>query len=230
MAVTSAVPTSVCAEALTAHVHGVRMNHKSFAKSAVLLVGLIGSIATNAHSQVAFWRVQDIKFVYNGHTSLYGCVELRHKVFTVLAELGAHVSTSIEMMSCHIARSELPLQLATFQLRVVSPALATNEIKNESRNLESRRVLLGKIGASVEEGEAFPADWRELDIARMRAAKFGSEDCELLRQLREQVLSKLAVRVIAHDRNCSIQRLRRPRLEVAVLVPVSAEKIGQLQR
>jgi hypothetical protein len=206
------------------------MNHKSFLKSVALLIGLIASIAVNAHSQVAFWRVQDIKFVYNGHTSLYGCEALRDKVLTVVAELGAHVSTRIEMLSCHIARSEVPSQLATFQLRVVSPALATSESKNESQNLQSRRVLLEKLGAPVEQAEAFPANWRELDVARMRAAKFGYEDCELLRQLREQVLSKLAVKVIAHDRSCSVQRLRRPRLEVAVLVPASADKIGQLQR
>jgi hypothetical protein len=65
---------------------------------------------------------------------------------------------------------------------------------------------------------------------RAGAAKFDSEDCELLRQLREQVLSKLAVRVLARDRSCSMQRLRRPTLKVAVLVPASSETLGRLER
>jgi hypothetical protein len=106
----------------------------------------------------------------------------------------------------------------------------TSELKSEAENFESRRVLLERLGVTVHGAQEFPADWRALDIARVRAVKFGPADCELLRQLRVQVLSKLAVKVIAHDRSCSIQRLRSPTLKIAVLVPASAATIGRLER
>lgn len=193
-----------------------------YAIRAALMMGLLFAAAANAHTQAAYWRTQDIKFVYRGQSSLYDCVSLRNKVARVLGEIGAQVGTRIEQLSCHISHSEAPSQLATLRITIVSPAPATTELKQELASLASRRALLERVGAAAPSTEEFAADWQDVDVARTSAARLGSEDCDLLRQLREQVLSKLAVRVLTYDRTCSTQRLRPPKLKVAVLVPARA--------
>ena len=186
---------------------------------AALVTGLVAMATASAHTQAAYWRTQDIKFVYRGHGSLYECTSLRNKVAQVLSEIGAKVGTRVDPLGCQIAQSEVPSQLATLRITIVSPAPATNELKQELARLDSRRELLDRVGATPPSTEEFPADWQDVDVARTSAARFGSEDCDLLRQLREQVLAKLAVKMLAFDRTCSSQRMRLPTLKVAVLVP-----------
>jgi hypothetical protein len=187
--------------------------------AAALMAGLCAATAASAHTQAAYWRTQDIAFVYRGQSSLYDCVSLRNKVVQVLGEIGAKVGTRVDSLGCQISQSEVPSQLATLRITIVSPAPATNELRQELARLDSRRELLERVGATPPSTEEFPADWQDVDVARTSAARFGSEDCDLLRQLREQVLAKLAVKMLAYDRTCSSQRLRLPTLKVAVLVP-----------
>jgi hypothetical protein len=180
-------------------------------------------------TQAALWRAQDIEFVYRSQASLFDCNVLRLKVLQVVAELGAHGGTRVEPISCHVARAaEVPSQLAALQIRIVSPALATTAAKDAALQGEGRRALLDRLGVESHPTGEFPAVWREVDVARASLTNFGREDCELLRQLRVQVLSKLAIRVLAHDRSCSAQRLRRPMLKVAVLLPAAVETVGLL--
>jgi hypothetical protein len=196
-----------------------------------LWLGPTIAITASAHTQAAFWREQELRFVYRGHDAFYDCGALRLKVLQVLGELGAHVSTRVDPITCHATSSaQVSSQLAMLQIRIVSPAVATAELKREASRLESRRLLLERLGIAAESQAEFPADWRSVDVAGARSMKFGSEDCELLRQLREQVLSKLALKVLAHDRSCSIQRLRRPTLKVAVLMPTAREQWGREER
>lgn len=190
-----------------------------FAICATLTAGLLAAAAAAAHTQAAYWRTQDIKFVYRGQSSLYDCASLRIKVQQVLGEIGAQVGTRVDPLGCHISNFAVPTQIATLQIMIVSPAPATSELEQELARLEGRRELLERLGAKPPPTEEFPAGWQDVDIARTSTARFGSVDCELLRQLREQVLSKLAVRVLAYDRTCSTQRMRPPKLTVAVLVP-----------
>ena len=202
------------------------MNHVN---ARVLLQGLLlSSIAmsvAHAHTQAAFWRSQDVRFVYRGQETIYDCEVLQQKVRQVLGEVGAHVGTRIEPIGCHVTRAaDVPAQLATLQIRIVSPALATEKIEQESARFESQRALLERLGVQIASEGEFAADWRDVDVVRAGSGIFDGSDCELLRQLREQVLSKLAVKVLAQDRRCSVQRLRQPTLKVAVLMPASAEE------
>jgi len=186
---------------------------------AILAMSIAGS-AAHAHQQVAFWRSQDVRFVYRGQATIYDCEALRQKIRQVLSEIGAHIGTRVEPVGCHVTRAaDVPAQMASFQIRVVSPAPASTHIEQERAKLDSRRALLGRLGVATESAHEFPADWRSVDVVRSGAVRFDGSDCELLRQLREQVLSKLAVKVLAQDRRCSMQRLRLPTLTVAVLVP-----------
>ena len=195
------------------------------------MVSSIAMSAAHAHAQAAFWRMQDMRFVYRGQETIYDCEVLQLKVQQVLGKVGARIGTHVEPIGCHVTRTaDVPAQMATLQIRIVSPALASDEREQESARFESQRALLERLGVPTASTSEFPADWRDIDVVRAGAAKLDGGDCELLLQLREQVLSKLAVKVLAQDRRCSIQRLRQPTLKVAVLMPASGEATEQRER
>ena len=206
------------------------MNARARFSLQAAVLWLAASSVAQAHTQAAFWRSQDVRFVYRGQETISASPVLRQKVRQVLGEIGAHIGTRVEPAGCHITRAaDMPAQMATLRIRIVSPALASAHQHQESAKLQSRRILLERLGVQMEPAHEFPADWRNVDVVR-GTAKFDSGDCELLRQLREQVLSKLAVKVLAQDRRCSVQRLRQPTLKVAVLMPASGEASGQRER
>lgn len=206
------------------------MNARARFSLQAAVLWLAASSVAQAHTQAAFWRSQDVRFVYRGQETIYDCDVLRQKVRQVLGEIGAHIGTRVEPAGCHFtSAADVPVQIATLRIRIVSPALASTQHEHESGRLESRRELLERLGVQVESAREFPADWRNIDVVR-GAAKFDRSDCELLRQLHEQVLSRLAVKVLAQDRRCSVQRLRQPTLKLAVLMPAAGEAVGQRER
>jgi hypothetical protein len=80
---------------------------------------------------------------------------------------------------------------------------------------------------SATELQTFPAAWRTVTIS---GTKLGGGDCELLRQLRQQVLSKLSVRIVTDNlEQCSTVFARgvAPRLIVRALIAESVDRIAE---
>lgn len=192
-------------------------------KSCVLgiLLSLAMSPLAFGEPHVAMWKSQDVRFIYRGYVTTYRCQILGSKVRAVLHAIGAHESTTIQAESCNVLQlaGGAPAQVASMRITLVSPALATPELRAELASTAARAELLERFGARSRLDTEFQAVWQQRDLASLR---MDSGDCELLQQLREQVLSKLAVQILGRDGPCSLSphRLRKPTLRVLTLLPV----------
>ena len=196
--------------------------------SALLSASIVVSSAmlpAHAESQRALWKTQQIRFVYRGYTTMYACSVLEAKVRQILGALGAQDGTKVDAQHCNVvhAASTAAMQTASLQIDVVSAAPATPELKNTLASQSSRRELLSRLGVEQATADEFPAEWHGVDVASLRQIRLTAGDCELIRQLRDQVFPKLAIQVIASDRSCSLapHRLREPRLKVLALLPAT---------
>ena len=189
----------------------------------VLLCFAIAPLA-RAEPQPAAWRVQDVRFVYRGSMTIYDCVHLGLKVRQILDAVGVHESTRIQTESCNVLQPAggAPTQVVSMRIHLAAPAFATAELKAEQASASARNELLERLGAQRLSASEFAAVWVERDLSNTRGLKMSAGDCELLQQVREQLLSRLAVQVIGRERSCSSSphRLRRPVLKVLALVPL----------
>jgi len=176
----------------------------------------------------AVWRQQEISFVYQGYITRYSCDALQLKVQQVLAALAVHDSTTIRPTGCSMIGATS--QIASMQISVVSAAALTEETRAEIAARSGQQELLNMLGVRQELGQQFPAQWREIDVARQ--LKFEAGDCEFLRQFGDQVLSRLAVKVIAAEGPCATAppRFKQARLKIQALTPIDIDgRIGQLR-
>ena len=184
----------------------------------VALAGTILPAAANSEIPHAVWRQQEIPFVYQGYNTRYSCDALQLKVKRVLGAVAVHDSTTIRPTSCSMIGTTS--QIASMQISVVSAAPLNDRTKAELAARGSQQVLLDRLGVRQELGHEFVAQWREIDLARQ--LKFDAGDCEFLRQFGDQVLSHLAVTIVASEGPCSSAppRFKQARLKVKALQPV----------
>lgn len=201
---------------------------------AILWVALQCVAVASADTARALWVAQETRFVYRSQLTLYECASIREKVADILDALGARQAT-VHLQSCSIAPASIgtPSQLVSMQIQVVHAAPATAELRAALAKQQSRCELLERLGARTLAPEEFVAVWRDVDLVAERSLRLTSADCELLTQLREQVLPKLAVKVVASNRTCSQtpHRLRKPTFKVlALMQPPHADEMSAVQR
>jgi hypothetical protein len=188
----------------------------------VLLSPFVIAGAARAEGEQALWRTQEINFTYRGYTTIYDCRTLSTKVSQLLFAVGARQGTSIRAESCAVMQpfGGAPTQMASMRINVTSPTLATAEAESALARDSSRRVLLNRLGVQSAPEEAFPAFWGRLDLARIDRARFRASDCELLQQIADQVLPKMAI-TVENMNSCSMSphRLSKPTLKVLALLP-----------
>lgn len=187
-----------------------------------VLLGFAVAPLAFGEAQVAMWKAQDVRFIYRGYVTTYSCEILGRKIRHVLHAVGAHEVTTVRTESCNILQplGAAPTQTASLRINLMSPAAASDELRSELDRNRGRAELLERFGIRPISNEDFRARWVERDIARESGIRFDAGDCELLQQLREQVLTKLAIKILTHDRSCSRSphRLRKPTLKVLALI------------
>ena len=150
--------------------------------------------ATSAEAQVAaVWHSQVVRFEYLARGTPFMCRTLQRKVERILLELGAR--TRVIRFYCgelsHVVAAEIVLTV---------PIEATEENLRRLTSYSSKDVLIARLRdqhlPTATDLPLFPAAWKTVSL---------SGDCELLQQLRQQVLPKLSVRIVTDDRRqCSI--------------------------
>lgn len=178
--------------------------------------------AARGESEQALWRTQEISFTYRGYMTMYDCRSLSTKVSQLLFAVGARQGTTVRAESCAVMQpfGGAPAQMASMRINVTSPALATAEAKADLAKHSSRRALLNRLGVQSAPEEAFRAFWSRLDLARIDRARLRASDCELLQQIADQVLPKMAI-TVENMNSCSMSphRLSKPTLKVLALLP-----------
>lgn len=179
--------------------------------------------ATNVEAPIAaVWHSRVVRFEYRAGGTLYMCRSLQRKVERVLLELGARAR--VTRFYCgdlsHIVTAEMVLRV---------PIEATEENLRRLATFDSKDVLIARLRGqrllAAADMPLFPAAWKTVSLSGLQ---FQRGDCELLQQLRQQVLPKLSVRIIDDNlQQCStaFARSGAPRLVVQALVAEHADRL-----
>ena len=171
----------------------------------------------------AVWKVQSLSFAYSGYATVYSCDALLAKVRGILQGLGARDTLRIRSMGCTDMVTH-----GRMEITLESPVVATPENIEALTTYDSKQELVARVRnehlASAEDVQRFPAAWKTISMTRDRNLKLGPSDCELVEQLRRDVLPHMSIRV-EHDRlRCSpvFGNIGQPQLRVAALVAIPA--------
>lgn len=168
----------------------------------------------------AIWKSQQLNFVYRGYSTLYSCSSLERKLRKILTSVGARDDLQLRSYSCDDQSS-----IATFQVALASPVEASAENLSAATSYNTRDELTARVRGdalvTAQDIVRFPAAWQTVSFARDRRLRLEPGDCELVRELRRQILPRMSVRIVRDNVRCSpaFGNIGAPRLTVSALVP-----------
>jgi hypothetical protein len=191
---------------------------------AMLASAAVRAEAASADAQPAeaVWKVQSFDFSYGGLATSYSCGALRKRVRSILMRMGAHESIEVRTNGCYDLSD-----FATLRITMASPVEATPENVRALTQYDAKDELIARVRGetlgSAADLERFAAEWRTISLARDQKLKLAPGDCELIEQLRRDVLPRMSVRVVEDNLRCSraFGSYTRPQLTVFALVPVA---------
>lgn len=169
----------------------------------------------------AVWKVQSLDFAYSGYATVYSCDALRAKVRDILQVLGARETVRIRSWGC----TDM-LTHGRMEITLESPVEATPENVQALTTYDSTHRLVARVRNErldrAEELPRFPATWKTVSM-RDKPLKLGPGDCELVEQLRRDVLPRMSIRVERDRLRCSavFGNIGQPQLRIAALVAVT---------
>ena len=175
----------------------------------------------------AVWMEREILVTYMAFTSFYSCRGLRDKVTWVLGELGARPGFKVTTRGCVEVTG--PEVMPAVRIVAALPVAATPEVLAELATGAAKRELAaratGQAPAEAEATDRFRAVPRRVEFTSRPGGPLEDGDCELIEQLRDQVMVPLGARIIENAMRC-VPRQVRPgavRLTVEVLQPVPVQ-------
>jgi hypothetical protein len=172
----------------------------------------------------AVWKVQSLSFAYSGYATVYSCDALFRKVSDILQTLGARDTLRIRSFGCTDMVTH-----GRMEITLESPVEATPENIEALTTYDSKQELVARVRsehlASAEDVQRFPATWKTISMSREPGLKLVPSDCELVEQLRRDVLPYMSIRVDYDRLRCStvFGNIGQPQLRVAALVALSEE-------
>jgi hypothetical protein len=124
-------------------------------------------------SQSAAWVSKEFNFTYVGFTTHYSCDALQDKMKSILLELGARPDLQVRKWGCGSDRPGVSVQM-----NVLQPA--------------------GKSGA-----EQVGAHWKRVDLLAGREPADAAGDCELISEIKLQVLPLFTARNVDYSATCT---------------------------
>lgn len=170
----------------------------------------------------AVWKVQSLSFAYRGYATVYSCDALFRKVSDILQTLGARDTLRIRSFGCTDMVTH-----GRMEITLESPVEATPENIEALTTYDSKEELVARVRnehlASAEDVQRFPATWKTISMKREPSLKLGPSDCELVEQLRRDVLPHMSIRVESDRLHCStvFGNVGQPQLRVAALVAIA---------
>lgn len=166
-----------------------------------------GGSASNPadHSVTAQWQDYDLNFHYFGFTSYYTCSGIESKLEELLRELGADPKVRVSATGC----------------------FGSNDIgKSISARIKVRMPIQQTAVAPSVDGASFKATSKSVVLRSGRGGDYGSTDCELLEQVRDQLLPALKMKLVKDDLRCipGQPSLGSRGIEVMALLPEAKAK------
>lgn len=165
----------------------------------------------------AVWKVQHLSFEYRAYNTLYTCSGLRSKLRDILTTLGARDGIKLKGFGCDMSGT------ARFNITLESPIEATPENVQALTRYSAEQELIararGETLATAADLPRFPAQWKTVSFVRDNSMRLDPGDCELVQQLRREILPRLSVQIVRDNLRCSpYGNIGRPRLTVSALV------------
>ena len=193
--------------------------------AALALFGTTQASATDERSDIeAVWKTQQIAFEYYGYSTFYSCPSLHRTLQRILVSVGASPDIRVQSYRCDDHSGS-----ARFLFVIESPVEATAENIRDMTTYDSTEELVAMVRGerlqTAEDVQRFPAVWKTVSFAKDRNMRLSPGDCELVEQLRRQVLPKMSIYVLHDSVRCTpgYGAISPPRLTVSALVPVSAD-------
>lgn len=177
----------------------------------------------------AVWKPQHMNFEYRGSSTSYSCRSLEDKLELILRSVGAREDVQLHSYAC-----DEQIGIARFQISMQSPVVATEENVRELTTHDAKGELIARVNGEALPSAAdlprFAAVWKTVSFARDRGMRLERGDCELVQQLRRQILPRLSVQIVKDNVRCSSSTgdIGPPRLTVSALVP--ADRAAKLPR
>jgi len=175
----------------------------------------------------AVWMEREVLVTYMAFTSFYSCRGLRDKVTWVLEQLGARPGFSVTTRGCVEVTG--PEVMPAVRIVAALPVAATPEVLAELASDAAKRELAARAtGTALPETggtDRFRAMPRRVEFTSRPGGPLEDGDCELIEQLRDQVMVPLGAKIIDNGVRC-VPRQVRPgavRLTVEVLQPVPVQ-------
>ena len=175
----------------------------------------------------AVWMEREVLVTYMAFTTFYSCRGLRDKVAWVLEELGARPGFKVTRRGC--VQLTGPEVMPSVRIVAALPVEATPEVLAELASGAAKRELAaratGQAAVEAEATDRFRAAPRRVEFVSRPGGPLEDGDCELIEQLRDQVMVPLGARIIDNGVRC-VPRQVRPgavRLTVEVLQPLPAQ-------
>jgi hypothetical protein len=165
--------------------------------------------ATRTASEPAVWTPRELSFVYLGLTAQYSCDGLRDQMTHVLLQLGARRDLEVRESSCVSIGQPDAFPGVRIRMNVLQPAASQTAVAGPS---------------------PVPAHWKRVDLASTRSP-IGSAECELLEQVRTEILPLFATRNVEYGSNCQPHQVQLGAawLRADVLVP-DQDPAGELSK
>jgi hypothetical protein len=206
----------------------MQVTMRSIRVQALISIGVLGLALTpgvraeSADTVKAVWQVQEIYFSYFGITTNYTCDGLRDKMRGFLRQLAVRDDMIVNASGCpSLNRPEKNLSVRIIAAHAVE---ATDEnrkaIAADPKRAKLAERLQRKAKAAVAGDEPFDGVRRKVTLMSKDSPSVGgSGDCELLDQVRRQLLPKLGVKVIDNQLSCTPYQgtIGSQKLEVEVL-------------
>jgi hypothetical protein len=168
----------------------------------------------------AVWKAQQVNFEYRGYSTIYSCQSLEDKLAVILRSVGAREDLQLRSYACNEE-----IGVARFQVLLQSPVAASEANIREITTHAAKDELVARVNgeklATPEDLPRFTAVWKTVSFARDQDMRLERGDCELVKQLRREILPRLSVQVVKDNVRCSssMGNVGRPRLIVSALVP-----------
>ena len=170
---------------------------------------------------------REILVTYMAFTSFYSCRGLGDKVAWVLEELGARPGFKVTTRGCVEVTG--PEVMPAVRIVAALPVEATSDVLAELASGTAKRELAaratGQAPAEAEATDRFRAMPRRVVFTSRPDGPLEDGDCELIEQLRDQVMVPLGAKIIENGVRCVPRQvsLGAVRLTVEVLQPVAAQ-------
>jgi hypothetical protein len=199
----------------------------------------------------AIWHSQNVPFSYRGDRTSYTCEAFKEKVRAALISVGVHASLIVELgcdslpvsqqtgrrPPSTVIRGEVeslpvgPTHISGTSMRITTrialaaPVVANDENIRAATTFDAQQYLVAKMKNEPLPTPAtisvFPAVRTAVHLSGKNNPWLEADDCELLRQLSQQVFPALGVKV-TRKVICSGAKLAKPTLKAEALMPVYA--------